>query len=72
MRKCYNNTTETTTSVFSPGVGQLTFICIWYTSLFEEAIYYHHRSVVRDIATFFEQPLQCGGCISDFQHGVTT
>ena len=28
--------------------------------------------IVRDIATFFEQPLQYGDCISDFQHGVTT
>ena len=24
--------------------------------------------MVRDIATFFEQPLQYGGCISDFQN----
>ena len=28
----------------------------------------HAPFVVRDIATFFEQPLQYGGCISDFQN----
>ena len=28
----------------------------------------YNKNGVRDIATFFEQPLQYGGCISDFEN----
>ena len=41
-----------------------------YFSIFYFGLFLHFltKGVVRDIATFFEQPLQYGGCISDFQN----